>query len=91
MRLGPNLRWLKDDVIGDLDDVLRVLMATIGMLLLVACANVANRGAKRAGRSLRSEPRWAPDGSHLALFSMETKDLIGKRDGEERYYNSIRY
>ena len=42
MRLGPNLRWLKDDVIGDLDDVLWVLMATIGMLLLVACANVAN-------------------------------------------------
>lgn len=42
MRLGPNLRPLKDDVVGDLDDVLWVLMATIGLLLLVACANVAN-------------------------------------------------
>jgi predicted permease len=42
MRLGPNLRWLKDDIIGDLDDVLWVLMGTMGMLLLVAGANVAN-------------------------------------------------
>ena len=42
MRIGPNLRSLKDDIIGDLDDVLWVLMATIGMLFLVACANVAN-------------------------------------------------
>jgi predicted permease len=42
MEIGPNLRYLKDDVIGDLDDVLWVLMGTIGMLLLIACANVAN-------------------------------------------------
>ena len=33
---------LKDDIVGDLDDVLWVLMGTIGMLLLIACANVAN-------------------------------------------------
>jgi predicted permease len=42
MQLGPNLRLLKDDIVGDLDEVLWVLMGTIGMLLLVACANVAN-------------------------------------------------
>ena len=42
MQIGPNLRTLKDDLIGDLDDVLWLLMGTIGMLLLVACANVAN-------------------------------------------------
>jgi predicted permease len=42
MQIGPNLRTLKDDIVGDLDDVLWVLMGTIGMLLLVACANVAN-------------------------------------------------
>jgi putative ABC transport system permease protein len=42
MRLSPDFRWLKDDIVGDLDDVLWVLMGTIGMLLLVACANVAN-------------------------------------------------
>ena len=42
MGFGPSLRLLKDDVVGELDDVLWVLMGTIVMLLLVACANVAN-------------------------------------------------
>ena len=42
MQLGPNLRFLKEDIVGDLDDVLWVLMGTIGILLLIACANVAN-------------------------------------------------
>jgi putative ABC transport system permease protein len=42
MKLGPNLRLLKEDFIGDLDEVLWVLFGTIGMLLLIACANVAN-------------------------------------------------
>ncbi len=42
MQIGPNLRTLKDDLVGNLDDVLWLLMGTIGMLLLIACANVAN-------------------------------------------------
>jgi predicted permease len=41
-QFGPNFRFLKEDIVGDLDDVLWLLMGTIGMLLLVACANVAN-------------------------------------------------
>jgi putative ABC transport system permease protein len=41
-KLAPNLRLLKDDVIGDVGSVLWVLMGTIGMVLLIACANVAN-------------------------------------------------
>jgi predicted permease len=41
-RLGPSLRLLKDRVVGDLDEVLLVLMGTIGILLLIACANLAN-------------------------------------------------
>jgi predicted permease len=41
-RLGPNLQWLKDDVVGDAGNTLWVLTGTIGMVLLVACANVAN-------------------------------------------------
>ena len=45
---GPNLRLLKEDVIGDLDDVLWLLMGTIVMLLLVACANIANLQLVRA-------------------------------------------
>jgi putative ABC transport system permease protein len=41
-RIAPNVHTLKDDVVGDVRTVLWVLMGTIGMVLLIACANVAN-------------------------------------------------
>jgi putative ABC transport system permease protein len=41
-RFAPALRPLKQDVIGDVGQVLWVLMGTIGIVLLIACANVAN-------------------------------------------------
>jgi predicted permease len=41
-RISPNLRPLKQDVIGDVGNVLWVLMGSIVLVLLVACANVAN-------------------------------------------------
>jgi putative ABC transport system permease protein len=41
-RYAPALRPLKQDVIGTIGTTLWVLMATIGMVLLMACANVAN-------------------------------------------------
>jgi predicted permease len=40
--VGPNVRPLKHDVVGDAGNVLWVLMGSIGMVLLIACANVAN-------------------------------------------------
>ena len=42
LRLHPNLRFLKEAIVGDLRNVLSVLMGTMAMLLLMACANVAN-------------------------------------------------
>jgi len=41
-KIGPNVRPLKQDVVGDVGKVLWVLMGSIGMVLLIACANVAN-------------------------------------------------
>ena len=42
IQMQPVPRPLKDDVIGDVGNVLWVLMGSIGVVLLVACANVAN-------------------------------------------------
>ena len=41
-RIQPRLRPLERDVIGSLGRVLWLLMASIGVVLLIACANVAN-------------------------------------------------
>ena len=41
-QIGPNLRPLKQDVVGDIGNVLWVLMGSIAGVLLIACANVAN-------------------------------------------------
>lgn len=38
----PNLRPLQQEVVGDISSVLAVLMATVAVVLLIACANVAN-------------------------------------------------
>jgi predicted permease len=41
-RLAPQFRSLKDEVVGNVRDALWVLMGTIAVVLLIACANVAN-------------------------------------------------
>jgi predicted permease len=41
-RLGPRVQPLKQSLVGDLSRVLWVLMGTVGIVLLIACANVAN-------------------------------------------------
>jgi putative ABC transport system permease protein len=42
VRFAPRLEPLKQNLIGDLSKTLWVLMGTIGMVLLIACANAAN-------------------------------------------------
>ena len=48
-RLTPMLRPLKEDIVGDIGNVLWVLMGTISIVLVIACANVANLFLIRVG------------------------------------------
>jgi predicted permease len=53
-RLTPLVRSLKDDLVGDVREALWVLMGTIAIVLVIACANVANLLLVR-GESRRQE------------------------------------
>src|ERR1700761_3000402 len=65
-RLGPKIRPLLRDVVGDVGELLWVLMGSIGIVLLIACANVANlmlvraegRHQELAIRSALGARRW---------------------------------
>ena len=41
-RIGPRLRLFKDEIVGDSGAVLWIVMGTVGIVLLIACANIAN-------------------------------------------------
>jgi len=41
-RFAPDLTPLKSDVVGSIGDVLWIMMGTLGLVLVIACANVAN-------------------------------------------------
>jgi predicted permease len=41
-KITPNFRPLKQIVVGDVGNVLWVVMATVGLVMLIACMNIAN-------------------------------------------------
>jgi predicted permease len=47
-RMAPAARALKDDVVGSVGDVLWIVMGTVAIVLLTACANVTNLMLVRA-------------------------------------------
>ena len=97
MRFGPNLRPLKEIVIGDLGDTLWLLMGTIGLLLLIACANVANlvlvrTQSRRPELSVRTAlgARWA-DIARVVLAENAILGLAGGAVGVVLAYFTLPY
>jgi predicted permease len=95
-RISPNLRPLKQDVIGDVGNVLWVLMGSIVLVLLVACANVANLvlvrvEGRRQELAIRSAlgAGWERIAGEL-MFESLTLGIIGSLIGLALAYGALR-
>jgi predicted permease len=74
-RFGPNVRPLMEDVVGDVGNSLWVLLGTVGIVLLIACANVANLFLVRAeGRQRELALRTALGADRARV----AKELLGE-------------
>lgn len=68
---------LKEDLVGDLKRPLWILLGTVGMLLLVACANVTNLFLVRAeGRQREIAVRGALGSSRGALIRLVMSEVL---------------
>ena len=75
--LAPNVHLLKQELVGDISKTLWVIMATIGMVLLIACANVANLLLVRAeGRRQELAVRAALGAGWLRI----ARELLAEAD-----------
>ena len=83
LQLQPAARELKEDVIGNIGQVLWVLLGSISVLLLIACANVANLLLVRTetrGTELAVRTALGAGSRHLAgslIAESLTLSLIG--------------
>jgi predicted permease len=96
MRLGPAARPLKEDVVGDVGGVLWVLLGGIGILLVIACANVANLLLVRAegrGQELAVRTALGAGRGHIAralMLESLTLSLMGGTIGIALAYGGRR-
>src|ERR1700720_27239 len=95
-KIAPYVRPLKQDVVGDVGGVLWVLMGSIGMVLLIACANVANlllvrMEGRRQELALRSAlgASWGRIAGELLLESL-ILGLVGSVLGLGLAYGALR-
>ncbi|MGB6470875.1 MAG: ABC transporter permease [Candidatus Acidiferrales bacterium] len=94
--IAPMLHPVKDDVIGDVGNALWLLMASIGMVLLIACANVANLllvrvEGRRQELAVRSAlgASWRRLASDMLLESI-VLGLVGSAIGLAFAYGALR-
>jgi putative ABC transport system permease protein len=83
-RIAPMLRPLKDALVGNLADTLWVLMGTVGIVLLIACANVANLMLVRADtrrQELAIRASLGADRSRIARELVLESALLGGAGG----------
>jgi putative ABC transport system permease protein len=95
-RFEPSLRPVKEDVVGDAGSVLWVLMGTIAIVLVIACANVASLLLVRAeGRRQELAIRaalgagWGRIAHHLLIESL-TLGVLGGALGLALAYGGLR-
>jgi putative ABC transport system permease protein len=84
LQLGPAVRPLKDDVVGNVWRVLWVLLGSISILLVIACANVANLLLVRAegrGQELAVRTALGAGWRHLARLLMVESLALGLLGG----------
>ncbi len=96
VQFSPYVRPLKRDVVGDVGSVLWVLLGTVALVLLIACANVANLFLVRAdGRQREMAIRTAmgADRARLAkefFFESSALGVLGGVMGLAFAYVGIR-
>ena len=95
-KIAPALQPLKETVVGSIQTVLWVVMATIGVVMLIACTNVANlllvradaRQQELAVRSALGAGRWRI--ARELLVESLTLGLLGGAAGVAVAYGGLR-